>query len=56
MRAESFERVQQSGVQAMVIRRVPRRLATIIDGLIFSDRYYIDRPMKVFYWIDDKFG
>jgi hypothetical protein len=40
----------------MAIRRVPRRLLTIIDWLIFSDRYYIDRPMKVFYWIDSKFG
>lgn len=28
----------------------------MMDWLILSDRYYIDRPMKVFYWIDSKFG
>jgi len=40
----------------MSIGRVSRQLATIIDELIFSVRYSIDRPMKAFYWIDSKFG
>ena len=39
----------------MAIHRLSRQLATIIDWLIFSDRFYIDRPMKDFYWIDSKF-
>jgi hypothetical protein len=43
-------------MHSITIRRLSRQLATIIDCLVLSDRYYIDRPMKVFYWIDSKFG